>query len=165
MEFRRKWGKLNIYSSGNSHWNISSFNNLKWYPLTTLSLPSQEINFMIWKANSAQGYGRLSLLTPFLSSIYSSPRKKKLFLAAMLRILSLTHLTPKGKVVTLLMSSGDSVMARTLTPVVALSSECDCRATANYLAISSSKLFRSSKKPSDWWFLKSPLLEDAVLLF
>ena len=93
---------------------------------------------MIWKATSSQGYGRLSLLTPFLSSMYSSHGRKKLFLDIMLGILSLTHLNPKGKVVTLLMSLGDSVMDRPLIIVVAFSSKCDYRATTNSLAISSS---------------------------
>ena len=139
---------LIIFSRGNYPLNLISFNSLKCYSYNTLSFPSQEIKFMISKATSSQRYGRLPILTPFFSSINSSLDKNMFFLATVLGIFSLFHLNHKGKVVILLISSGESVISRPLTTVMALSIECDFKFSEKSQYISSPKPFISSKKPS-----------------
>ena len=73
-----------------------------------------------WYLTSFQGYGRLVLLTPLLSSMGSSPSKKKFFFLVYLSPLSsFLQGTPRGSVVILLMSLGVRSMEMPLTTIVA----------------------------------------------
>ena len=134
-----------------------------------------------WYLSSFQGYGRLALLTPFLSSIGSSPSKRNLFLAIWLsRLSSFLQGTPRGNVVILLMSSGVISMERPLTTTVAWVLVSGMRERAKSQATSSSYPLNFSKYPIQlylvmiyntrgcWWILTvlmgSLLLNPPVIL-